>query len=238
MRYFLFLFTSLISLAITGCDDRSQSLSQRQSTSPNQQQQAVADTAPSIPSDVSLTIVNSNTVPGIKRSLDVRLNKKVSEKNLRTIALKLKADDPRNYKRTFIAYYLPDMTIGAGAWATTHFNPDIEVRILGLMAEAEKALTQEPVPENREIIGRWLDQSHFVGSRITIYREGGTLYVEQKHKDGSAGNEELVEKSSPLGRRFDKVEGSRFGDHWVLDNQGNLQFRDNEGLISTARKIN
>jgi len=130
------------------------------------------------------------------------------------------------------------MTIGSGAWATTHFNPNLEVRILGLTAEAEKALTQEPVPANREIIGRWLDVSPFVSSRITIYREDGTLYVEQKFKDGSSSNDELVEKSSPLGRRFDKVGGSTAGDNWVLDSRGNLQIRDNDGLIATAKKIN
>lgn len=237
MRHFFILTIVLASLVITGCDAPSQSSQQHQSTLPNQQQQAAAMTATSIPSDVSFTIADSHTVPGIKRSLDVRLNKKVSEENLRVIALKLKADDPRNYERTFIAYYLPDMTIGAGAWATAHFNPNLEVRILGLTAEAEKTLTQEPVPENREIIGRWLDESPFVGSRITIYREGGTLYVEQKYKDGSSSNKELVEKSSPLGRRFDEVGGSTAGDHWILDSRGNLQLRDNEGLISTARKI-
>ena len=52
-------------------------------------------------SQISYSIVNSDILPGIKRSLDVRLNKKISEASLLTIALELKAQDPRNYERTF-----------------------------------------------------------------------------------------------------------------------------------------
>ncbi|MFQ6009285.1 MAG: hypothetical protein ACE5K8_10100, partial [Candidatus Zixiibacteriota bacterium] len=60
--------------------------------------------------------------------------------------------------------------------------------------------------------------------------------IEQKFKDGSSLKEELLEKRSPLGRRFDKLEGSRSGDHWIIDTHGNLQVRDNEGLIVTEKK--
>src|SRR5579862_5918496 len=46
-----------------------------------------------IPSDVQYTILGSNNIPGIKRGLDVRLNRKVSEEILRAIATKLKDSD-------------------------------------------------------------------------------------------------------------------------------------------------
>ncbi|MFH1374955.1 MAG: hypothetical protein ABII79_14320 [bacterium] len=173
----------------------------------------------------------------MKRSLEVQLNKKVSEETFRAIALELKSRDSQDYDRTFITYYLPGMRVGTGAWATTHFDPDLEVRILGLTAEEETRLATEPAPANRKVIGRWLDESPYVGSRITIFREGGKLYIEQKFKDGSSLKMELLEKRSPLGRRFDKLEGSSTGDHWVIDSHGNLQMRDNDGLIETAKKI-
>ena len=78
---------------------------------------------PTIPDDVSYSIIDSTARAGIKRSLDVRLNKRVAEDTLHAIALKLKSQDSRDYDRTFITYYLPGMTVGAGAWATTHFTP-------------------------------------------------------------------------------------------------------------------
>lgn len=61
--------------------------------------------------------------------------------------------------------------------------------------------------------------------------------METIYKDGSGGKEELVESSSPAGRRFDPLGGSSAGDHWILDSNGDLQLRDDEGLIATAKKI-
>jgi len=194
-------------------------------------------TATPIPTDVTYTIIDKNIVPGIKRSLDIRLNKKVSEKVLHSIAMKLKNSDSRTYERTFIGYYLPDMEVNAGYWATTHFNPDLKVRILGLTHEQEQALKQKPKDPSREVIGRWLDESPFTGNRITIFRKDGKLFMENTYKDGSSGIRELLEKKSPLGQRFDKVGGSTAGDLWVLVSNGNLQLRDNVWLIVEAKKI-
>ena len=188
-----------------------------------------------LPSDVTFSIIDSSTIPGIKRSINVRLNKEVSEITLRAIALKLKASDSRSYDNTFITYYLPGMAAGAGAWATTHFNPDLEVRILGLKSGDETRLVAQSNHANRDMIGRWLDEG--LGSRITIFDEDGRLFIQQAFKDGSSFKKELVESRSPLGRRFDKVDGSSTGDYWILRSNGNLQIRDNDGLIATAKRI-
>lgn len=61
--------------------------------------------------------------------------------------------------------------------------------------------------------------------------------MENKYKDGSSGKRELIERDSPLGRRFEKAGGSSAGDHQIIDSNGNLQFRDNEGLIAAAKRI-
>jgi hypothetical protein len=229
VRYLLSIVT-IVGLVTVGCNDRQQS-----ETSQSDQQRSKLQEA-TIPSDVSFSIIDSRTLPSVMRSLDVRLNRKVSEQTLRAIALKLKAQPPA-YDRTMIFYYLPGMTVGAGAWATTHFTPELEMRIVGLTLEEENKLVAQPEQASREIIGRWLDERPFMGMRITIFREKGKLFYEQMYKDGSSHKRELVERKSSLGRRFDEVEGSRAGDHWLLDSNGNLQVRDNDGLIATAPKI-
>ncbi|MCH7482330.1 MAG: hypothetical protein IIC95_05530 [Chloroflexi bacterium] len=192
---------------------------------------------PVIPAEGSYSVIGTGIVPGVKRSLDVRLSEKVSEDVLRAIAIELKASDSREYDRTFILYYLPDMTVDAGAWATTHFNPTLEVRILGLTDAEEQALVAKVVALDRDVIGSWLDEITYAGSRITIYREDSTLYMEWEFKDGSGLKEELIEMLTPLGQRFDWKDGSSFGDHWIIDRDGNLQIRDNAGLVSTAKRI-
>ena len=169
MRYLLILIT-IISLVTVGCDDRRQARTSRQSSTPSQPtRQRPKVQAPSIPADVSYSIIESSISHDIKRSLDVRLNKKVSERTLRTIALKLKSQDARDYERTFIMYYRPGMAVGSGAWATTHVDPAVEVRILGLTLEQEGKFSSEPKIAVSEIVGRWLDDSPLIGGRITLF---------------------------------------------------------------------
>lgn len=66
-----------------------------------------------------------------KRSIEVLLEREASEYELRKVAWELKRRNKRKFLKTFIGYYLPGMKIDGGYWATTHFTPDLEVRILG-----------------------------------------------------------------------------------------------------------
>ena len=105
-----------------------------------------------IPNGGIYTIIRTEVVPGIKRSLDIRLNRTVSEEVLRAIATKLKNSDHGTYERTFISYYLPGMKVGSGAWATSHFDPDLEICILGVSTDQEELLFpyQRPCQNWRE----------------------------------------------------------------------------------------
>jgi len=228
----------IVSLLATACrnEKHASAPARRPSTFATPQQMPMTEVGRT-PSDVSYSIIHSRTVPGRKRAIEVQLNKKVSEDVLRAIALELRGQDPGDYQRTFIAYYLPGMTVGAGAWATTHFTPNLEVRILGVKKEQEKELQAESIPSDREVIGCWLVEMPGLAGRITIFREGANVFIERKFTDGSCLKEQLVEKRTSLGHRFDKVDGSSAGDHWLVDSRGNLQIRDNDGVIGTAKKI-
>jgi len=185
--------------------------------------------------DDTYSVIQTNIVTGIRKSIDVRLAEEVSEDTLRAIALELKSGDSRHYDRTFIVYYLPEMAVGGGGWATTHFDPVLEVRILGLTGQEERADVGGSLISDRENIGRWLDD--FSGNQIVMYSEGGKSYVEQYLKDGSFLKEELEGNPSTPGQRLESKGGSGLGRYWVVDNTGNLQIRDNVGLISTAKRI-
>jgi len=93
---------------------------------------AIAKTKKQAASKPTLTysIVKESSFHHYKRSLSIRLNGEVSEDTLRAIALELKAKETKAFERTFICYYLPNMKVDSGAWATTHFNPDLEVRFM------------------------------------------------------------------------------------------------------------
>ncbi|HNS19410.1 MAG TPA: hypothetical protein PKH24_02875 [Sedimentisphaerales bacterium] len=114
-----------------------------------------------------------------------------------------------------------------------HFEQPKLQEATSLAAEEE----DKPTPANQQTIGYWLDERPGVASRITIFQKEGKLFVERRFKDGSSLKKEIVEKRSPLGRRFDYADGSTHGDHYALGSSGDLQLRDTEGLISIARKM-
>ncbi len=185
---------------------------------------------------VKYTIINSRSSHNIRRSIYVRLKQKTPESDLRSIAYDLKNKADKQYERTFISYYLPGVATKDMAWAVADFNPELEISILGLTIEQEVNLSKESKNLSREIIGAWLNE-YVICCKITIYKHKGKLYMERKFVDGSLGSEEIVKKNSSLsGKCFEDKKGSAHGDYYRINNQGNLETRDNEGLISTSKK--
>lgn len=190
---------------------------------------------------VDFTIINDDTVHNIKRSLDIRLGKKVSKDQLQALAIKLKSEDPQKYERTFICYYLPGMIIDSGAWATTHFNPELEVRILGLTTDEENKLRQLPSMKPPGYLGSWFIDD---GRRVSIYKKNGVFYMQTMFSDGSKGEDQLAEKQYEGGRKFVRVKYSDpMDDFYVIDQDSNLQHwsSDVDGthvLYKTAEKLN
>lgn len=183
------------------------------------------------------TILNESSIPGIKRQLKVLLPEKVSRDELAQIAIELKNVDSGSYPRTFITYVLPNWNDSAGAWATTHFNPNLEIHIQGLTQEAEQQFQNVEDAPARDVIGVWIDERPFLGSRVCIFRRDGSLCMESRFRDGSRNEEEIAEKPCSRGRRFEKVRGSFSGDHWIINANGDLEVHDVDGHIATHRKV-
>lgn len=191
----------------------------------------------SIPEDVKYSIISQDTIPGIKRSLDIRINKKVSKEVLESIAYDLRDSDKQSYEKTFILYYLPDMKVDAGAWASTHFTPELKVNVFGLTSEEEKALVESSADSSWDIIGEWMDDRPFANRKITIYVENDQIYMKTVYKDASSSTDDMIEKKSTRGRRFEEKEGSSFDEHYLINKSGDLEMWDSEGLIYTAKKL-
>lgn len=191
-----------------------------------------------IPNDVSYTIVSSAVTPGFKRTLDIRLSRKVSEEVLRAIATRLRDSDEHPYQRTFIMYYLPGMEVGSLAWATSHFDPDLQIRIIGVSPDQEASLLGKTAHRAGVAqIGKWLEEGVLAGV-IIIYREDGRTFLERNFKDGSHMREEVVERPSRHGRRFEiRKPSSDDGAYYFIDKSGNLQLRDLQGIINNSKRM-
>jgi len=204
-------------------------------------QLAMADTSTkkSAKSDtLTYEIINNQILKSIKRSVDVRLSRRASKDQLRNIANEIMTSDDTEYERTFITFYLPDMQVGTGAWATAHSDPNLEIIILGSTEEEFAAMQkQSSAKPGREIIGTWYDEAPYASRKLVLYKENNKLIMESHFKDGSTMIQELIEKKSSLGRRLEEKEGSSFGEFYIINKNGDLEMRDSEGLIATAKKI-
>jgi hypothetical protein len=187
--------------------------------------------------DISYTIIEKSSMESIKLNIDIRLEQKVSKDFLQKLALKLRQEEPIKYDRIFITYYLPGMTPGSGAWATSHFNPNLKVKILGATIEEEKALMSNPRDSSGEIIGEWLDESPYVGGEHTFLRRNGKIIMIRKFKDGSSSEDEMIQKKQSGRLRFEEKGGNYHGEYYLIESSGRLAIYDDVGLIKTMRSI-
>lgn len=186
---------------------------------------------------VNYTVIEKTNLGTVNGSIVIRLEKKVTKDLLHKLALNLKKAQPRKYVRLFIEYYLPGMTPGSGAWATSHFNPNLEIRILGTTIEEEKALKAGSKGSSDEIIGEWLDESPYVGAKYTLMKKNGKIIMMRKFKDGSGSKKAMVQKNHSGKLRFEEKERNDFGEYYMIERNGNLGAYDSSGLISTMRAI-
>lgn len=174
-------------------------------------------------------IIRDEMRKGIKRTVEVRLSERLSEQELQLLAHRLKAKSSQEVPRTFITYYLPGMEVGKGAWASSHFTPELRIRIWGpTKDQLENVLT---IDDNDNRLGQWIDNGPFAGI-ITIFERNGDFFAERHFKDGSIVTQDLIRQSSSDGQRFDVKEDS-FKAYYIIDRKGNLRVGDQDGLIKT-----
>ena len=87
----------------------------------------------------------------------------------------------------------------------------------------------------REAIGTWLEDGPS-GSRVTIYREDGLVFMEIVAGDGSSETAEMIETSLPRNTRFDYEDG-RGGGYYLISINGDLKGWTPDGPFLTARPI-
>jgi len=192
-----------------------------------------------IPSDVQFSIINIDKFQNIKRVVDIRINKRISKDVLKTIALKIKQEDPNNYDSTYIGFYLPKMKVNSGYWATAFFRPNLEIKFWGTTKEAfERSLSQQKKEQPGEtVIGVWTDEL-FPGSHclITIYKKDNKLFMRKVYSDQSQGDYECVTYKLGNQTRI-KQKKDKVGDYYVIDSTGNLWYGDaTEGLWGKCPK--
>ncbi len=178
----------------------------------------------------SYTIISDKFKPGGKwRIVEVRLQEKLSEDELKKISEDVNSAKPNKRKCTIFCF-LPEQLVGAGAWAKAEFDPALKIEIMGNPKGA-----QPPKPDG-EIVGQW---EYAMGTFLTLSRnKDGLKMICTSSKDNAPISDQLVSA---------KVDGNRVtirptkpndpGDYWILDEAKNLLLMDSEGTIGKAAAI-
>jgi hypothetical protein len=184
------------------------------------------------PSATPYEIIGRDQAGNMKCSFDVRLEDRIPEAEIRSVAEEIKSREAEDCERTFIVYYLPGMEVDAGGWATSHFNPGLEVRVLGLTAEQSAS---SPVLPEGDLVGRWLGK--LPPGWFTIVRRGGKVIGRWDFGDGSNSEEGLTESKVPDGRpRFEDEGGNPHGEYYVLETDGRLGMYGESGRFELMER--
>ena len=173
----------------------------------------------------------------------VRLREKVAKDILRGLADEIRRKGSTAKERTIIWFYLPQVdAFKAGPfgapWALADFDPGLKLEVYGLNAEQEAELAASPIPPGRHVVGRWIEDCNGGEGLYSIYRKDGVLYLETMGGRPTEGIiTELTEAGLPAGRRFERKKVSGAGDHYLINHKGDLELRDNKGLISVCKKV-
>lgn len=171
-----------------------------------------------------------------KGTIDIKLERKISEQQLKSIAHQLKQKIFRNAERVFMSYFLPDMENGNGAWATTHFESNqFDIRINGFTIEQEEKLVDGFETDTRNIIGRWLDNSPLLSHSLTLFRKDSGLFLERNFSDGSSQTNELRPSNIDEGIRYDDIEENSHSEYFTVDSYGTLHLFSSEGEFRKLR---
>lgn len=175
------------------------------------------------------SIISDEAQGKIKRTVEVRLQEKVSEETIREIANMIRAADSRSFHRTFIGYYLPGQPVGEGSWATSNFDPRLDIKIWGLPKDSEELVSKAAKLSETEI-GRW----DFASYLIILLRNENKIMVRRIHADGSFGDVEVSAYSVGSEVILKRMEADGYGGFWILDSDSNLREMDKEGFIRKA----
>lgn len=168
----------------------------------------------------------------IKRVVEIELDKRISEDELRQIANAIHKKSP-GFERTFILYSISGEN-SVSAWAATEFNPDLSVTILGASKEEFERLGQSVDKIDGDIFGRWISHNGYT-SVITAYDAKEKTYIIERYGDGSEHENEYI-KTQQDGLIRLEIDNDH-GEYYLINKKGELEFWNDNGMFYTAKAM-
>ena len=174
----------------------------------------------------------------IKRTVKVELSSRTDEHFLEEIAEEIKKLSKKKVERTFIGYWIAGENKTEGYWATTHYNPDLDVKIMGLSGTDYNKLVNAKTEVDGEIVGKWMINRGALEYKTVAYKKDNDdkVYLVDQHLTGST---ERVYNATETddGLKLVDVEGNDFGEYFIINSEGELEHWSENGNYYTAKPL-
>ena len=167
-----------------------------------------------------------------KCNINIELPEKISQEKLTTIAEELRSTR-KSYDKLWIFYYLPGMKIDAGAWATSHFTPDLKVEFVGANMEQEAKIKENTGKVDGKILGKFYEQQ-FGKASYTVYEKNNKTFMQIIFDDGSSSDGEMKKKNVATGIRLTDKISKGHGEYFILTKSNVLEFYNAEDRMFTT----
>lgn len=180
-------------------------------------------------------ILEDTVKRNIKRTVEVELSSRMDEDSLRALAEEIYALSDVKVERTFIIYRIAGEGDGSG-WATTHYNPDLEVRIIGASASDYEKIKKTDVSEG-EVLGSWM-VNRGMDSKVTVYKENGKFYMREVYNIGALPEDRIYELTkSDKGMKLQREGDEGRDEYFIINQKGDLEFWSENKNYYTAPKF-
>lgn len=176
-------------------------------------------------------IVSDDKRGNITRKVQVELSKRVTRQQLEIIANEIKNADKETYERTFIMYRIKGEK-SVAAWATSHFDPNLEIKFIGLNADDFRKLLSLKHDVEGEVIGAWVSPNGFTDHIDVIYKNDKQYLKQDFYLDATMDPDELIKKGDTY--RYKDPDETQY---YVIDASGDLEYRGESGNIYLAKKL-
>jgi hypothetical protein len=177
-------------------------------------------------------ITKDESMQDIKRTVEVLLPNRIDESELESLAQDIYET---GFERTFIGYRIEGDDQGGVYWATTHYNPDLNVTILGSTGDEHEAVISSELEIDGDLVGSWLVNWGYE-YKAAIYERQGSTYMVTKFSDGSGQTKELDVQDEHGEIRYYDESGKERGEYYQIGSDGALQFWSSNGNYYTAPK--
>ncbi|WP_220736321.1 hypothetical protein [Shewanella sp. c952] len=107
---------------------------------------------------------------------------------------------------------------------------------MSVVEKRKRLFSKVDAVENREVVGRWVDERPLLGDKITVYKQAETYYLETWYNDGCHSLDEMISERTDDGVKLEDKGGNIFGEYFMLTASNDLMFCNSSLCYYTAVK--